>query len=143
VIRHAAKSDIPEIAEIEKVSFSDPWDKQLFLDAIDSEDKYLIIAEGGKEIEGYVVFEKVLDEGHITNLAVAAKHRKKGIATGLVSNVLDLAKHLGIKEIFLEVRESNEAAKSLYSKFGFREIGRRKGYYPKAGESALVLSLKF
>lgn len=143
MIRRAAESDIPKIVEIEKVSFSDPWDKQLFLDAIDSEDKYLIIAEGGKEVEGYVVFEKVLDEGHITNLAVGGRHRKKGIAAGLVSYVLDLARGLGIKEIFLEVRESNEAAKSLYSKFGFRERGRRKGYYPKAGESALILSLKF
>ena len=143
MIRCAGKQDIPGIIEIEKVSFSDPWDKQLFLDAIDSRDKYLMIAEGGKMVEGYVVFEKVLDEGHITNMAVADKHRKKGIASGLVSYVLDLAKCLGIKEIFLEVRESNEAAKSLYSKFGFREIGRRKGYYPKAGESALVLSLKF
>ena len=143
MIKKAIKSDIPKIVEIEKVSFSDPWDKQLFLDAIDSKDKYLMIAEGGKEVEGYVVFEKVLDEGHITNLAVAAMHRKKGVAAGLVSYVLDLASGLGIKEIFLEVRESNEAAKSLYSKFGFRKIGRRKGYYPKAGESALVLSLKF
>ena len=143
MIRRAGKSDVPGIIEIEKVSFSDPWDKQLFLDAIDPKDKYLMVAEGGKEIEGYIVFEKVLDEGHITNLAVADKHRKKGVAAGLVSYVLDLAKSLGIKEIFLEVRESNEAAKKLYSKFGFREIGRRKGYYSKAGESALVLSLKF
>jgi len=141
VIRRAAKSDIPKIVEIEKVSFSDPWDKQLFLDAIGPEDKYLMIAEGGKEVQGYVVFEKILNEGHITNLAVAEKHRKKGIAAGLVSYVLDLARGLGIKEIFLEVRGSNEAAMKLYSKFGFREIGRRKGYYPKANEDALVLKL--
>ena len=142
MIRRAAKSDIPKISEIENSSFSDPWDKQLFLDVIDSKDKYLMIAESGKEVEGYVVFEKILDEGHITNLAIAVKYRKKGIAAGLVNYVLDLAKGLGIKEIFLEVRESNEAAKSLYSKFGFKEIGRRKGYYPKANEAALVLSLK-
>ena len=141
MIRRAVKQDIPQIIEIEKVSFSDPWDKQLFLDAIDPKDKYLMVAEGGKEIEGYIVFEKVLDEGHITNLAVEAKHRKKGIAAGLVRYVLDLARGLGVKEIFLEVRESNEAAKKLYSKFGFREIGRRKGYYPKANEDALVLKL--
>jgi ribosomal-protein-alanine N-acetyltransferase len=143
VIRRAGKSDVPGIIEIEKVSFSDPWDKQLFLDAVDSKNKYLMIAEGGKEVKGYIVFERVLDEGHITNLAVADKHRKKGVASGLISYVIDLAKSLGIKQIFLEVRESNEAAKLLYLKFGFSEIGRRKGYYPKAGESALVLSLKF
>ena len=143
MIRRATKQDIPKIVEIEKVSFSDPWDKQLFLDAIDSENKYLMVAEHGGEIEGYIVLEKVLDEGHITDLAVGGKYRKMGVASELVNDALALARGMDIKEIFLEVRGSNEAAKKLYSKFGFREIGRRKGYYPKAGESALVLSLKF
>jgi len=139
VIRRAGKQDIPGIIEIEKVSFSDPWDKQLFLDAIDSESKYLMVAEHGGEIEGYIVLEKVLDEGHITDLAVGGKYRKKGVASELVNDALALARGMDIKEIFLEVRETNEAAKKLYSKFGFREIGRRKGYYPKANEDALVL----
>jgi len=141
VIRRATKQDIPKIVEIEKVSFSDPWDKQLFLDAIDSESKYLMVAEHGGEIEGYIVLEKVLDEGHITDLAVGGKYRKKGVASELVNDALALARGMDIKEIFLEVRETNEAAKKLYSKFGFREIGRRKGYYPKANEDALVLHI--
>jgi len=141
VIRRATKQDIPKIVEIEKVSFSDPWDKQLFLDAIDSENKYLMVAEHGGEIEGYIVLEKVLDEGHITDLAVGGKYRKMGVASELVNDALALARGMDIKEIFLEVRGSNEAAKKLYSKFGFREIGKRKGYYPKANEDALVLKL--
>jgi len=143
VIRRAGKQDIPSIIEIEKVSFSDPWDKKLFLDAIDSENKYLMVADLGGKIEGYIVLEKVLDEGHITDLAVGGEYRKKGVASELVNDALALARGMDIKEIFLEVRESNEAAKKLYSKFGFREIGKRKGYYPKANETALVLSLKF
>jgi len=141
VIRRAAKSDIPGIIEIEKVSFSEPWDAQLFLDAIGSEDKYLFIAQIGKSITGYIVFEKVLDEGHITNLAVGRDRQRKGIATELVNTALDLAKSLKIKEIFLEVRESNEAAKKLYSKFGFEQIGRRKKYYSAANEDALILHM--
>ena len=141
MIRRATKQDIPKIVEIEKVSFSDPWDKQLFLDAIDSENKYLMVAEHGGEIEGYIVLEKVLDEGHITDLAVGGKYRKMGVASELVNDALALARGMDIKEIFLEVRGSNEAAKKLYSKFGFREIGKRKGYYPKANEDALVLKL--
>ena len=143
MIRRAGKQDIPSIIEIEKVSFSDPWDKKLFLDAIDSENKYLMVADLGGKIEGYIVLEKVLDEGHITDLAVGGEYRKKGVASELVNDALALARGMDIKEIFLEVRESNEAAKKLYSKFGFREIGKRKGYYPKANETALVLSLKF
>lgn len=141
MIRRAAKSDIHRIIEIEKVSFSDPWDERLFLDVIDSENKHLMIADEGGEIAGYIVFEKVLDEGHITNLAVGGEHRKKGIATGLINKVLGLAKGMNMREIFLEVRESNGAARKLYSKFGFAELGKRKGYYQGTNEDAIVLRL--
>ncbi|MFH1710499.1 MAG: ribosomal protein S18-alanine N-acetyltransferase [bacterium] len=142
MIRRAAEPDIPGIIEIEKVSFADPWEEKLFLDAIDSKNKNVFIAEEGACIAGYIVLEKVLDEGHITNMAVGKKHRKKGIASRLVGKALDLAKSLDIKEIFLEVRESNVAAKKLYSKFGFEQLSRRKGYYPMTNEDALILSLK-
>jgi ribosomal-protein-alanine N-acetyltransferase len=141
VIRKAVRSDIPKVMEIEKSLFSDPWDERLFLDALDSEGKHFFVSMLD-DLAGYVIFEIVLDEGHITNLAVAPGRQRKGIATQLVGKVVDLAKGLKMREIFLEVRQSNEAAKGLYSKFGFREIGRRKAYYPRANEDALVLSLK-
>ena len=141
MIRRAAKSDIHGITEIEKVSFSDPWNERLFLDAIDSKDKYLMVADEGGKVAGYIVFEKVLDEGHITDLAVSGEYKKKGIATGLIDRALGLAKEKGIKEIFLEVRESNEAARKLYSKFGFAELGKRKGYYQGTNEDAIILHL--
>ena len=92
MIRRAGKQDIPAIIEIEKVSFCDPWDKKLFLDAIDSENKYLMVADLGGKIEGYIVLEKVLDEGHITDLAVGGKYRKKGVASELVNDALALAR---------------------------------------------------
>lgn len=139
MIRRANKRDVPEIVRIEQSSFSDPWDKKLFLDALDSKEKYLYAHVSGSALSGYIIFEKVLDEGHITNLAVAKEYQGKGIASELVSAVMDLAASLGVKGIFLEVRQGNEAAKKLYSKFGFKEIGKRKGYYPKASEDALVL----
>jgi len=141
VIRKAAKSDIAAIIEIEKSLFSDPWDKQLFEDAIEKENKYFfVVVEAGK-LAGYIIFEKVLDEGHISNLAIAKEYQKRGIGSKLVSYVLDLARQKKLKEIFLEVRESNEAAKKLYSKFGFKEVGRRKGYYSKVNEDALIFRL--
>jgi len=141
LIRRAAKSDIPEIIGIEKASFSSPWDEQLFLDALASKDKYLFTAEEDGNIAGYIVLEKVVDEGHITNLAVGGKYRKKGIASALLKAALDLARENGIKEIFLEVRESNEAAKRLYSIFGFKQLGKRKGYYQGTNEDALILHI--
>ena len=142
MIRKAVRPDILKVVEIEKLLFSDPWDERLFKDALDSEDKHFFVSIFDDDLAGYVIFEKVLDEGHITNLAVASGHQRKGIASQLVGKILELAKGLKIREIFLEVRQSNEAAKRLYSKFGFREIGIRKAYYPRANEDALILSLK-
>ena len=142
MIRKAVRPDIPKVMEIEKSLFSDPWDEKLFMDALDSEDKHFFVSIFDDDLAGYVIFEKVLDEGHITNLAVASEHRRKGVASQLVGKIVDMAKGLKMREIFLEVRRSNEAAKRLYSKFGFKEIGKRKGYYSKANEDALVLSLK-
>lgn len=142
MIRPAERIDVPAILEIENSSFSDPWEESLFLEALSSENKHVFVDEIFGSIVGYVVFELVHDEGHITDLAVAKENHGKGIASGLVEHVLGLATSLKAKEVFLEVRQGNEAAKGLYSGFGFKEIGVRKGYYPKANEDALVLSLK-
>jgi ribosomal-protein-alanine N-acetyltransferase len=142
VIRPAATSDIPGIIEIEKSSYAEPWQESLFVEALGACGKYLFVDEEHNDVAGYIVFEPVLDEGHVTNLAVSDKYRRMGIATGLLNKALDIAKGLKIGSIFLEVRESNVAAKKLYSKFGFKEIGRRKSYYHKTNEDALVLNLK-
>jgi [ribosomal protein S18]-alanine N-acetyltransferase len=142
VIRPAAEPDIPRIVEIERSSYADPWKENLFTGALGADGKYLFVDEQRKELAGYVVFEPVLDEGHITNLAVDKKYRGRGIATGLLNKVLDLAEELNVKSIFLEVKESNEAAKKLYSKFGFKQIARRKSYYSAVNEDALILRLE-
>jgi len=142
VIRKAQKSDVPGILKIENDLFPDPWDEQLFIDLLDKENKYFFVKELNGDLAGYVVFERIVDEGHITNLGVAKPYQKKGIATQLIGNIIDLAKGMKIGIIFLEVRQGNEAAKRLYSRFGFKEIGKRKAYYPKANEDALILALE-
>lgn len=142
MIRPAAEPDIPKIIEIERSSYADPWEESLFIEALGAAGKHLFVDEERNELAGYIVFEPVLDEGHITNLAVDKKYRGRGIAAELLNKVLDLAGKLNVKSIFLEVRESNVAAKKLYSKFGFKEIGRRKSYYSAANEDALVLMLE-
>lgn len=142
MIRKAQKSDVPGILKIENDLFPDPWDEQLFIDLLDKENKYFFVKELNGDLAGYVVFERIVDEGHITNLGVAKPYQKKGIATQLIGNIIDLAKGMKIGIIFLEVRQGNEAAKRLYSRFGFKEIGKRKAYYPKANEDALILALE-
>jgi ribosomal-protein-alanine N-acetyltransferase len=137
VIRKAVVSDIDAILGIEKSSFPDPWDRASFLEAIDPKDKFFFVS-ASENINGYIVLETVLDEGHITDLAVDERFRSKGIATSLMKHALETAKSLGTARVFLEVRSSNEAAKKLYEKFGFKEVGKRKKYYSKANEDALI-----
>ncbi len=141
MIKKATEADVEDIAEIEAGSFPDPWDRELFVEAISSNNKDVFICLSDEDITGFVVFEKVLDEGHITDLAVKKEFRRRGIASKLISYLIELAGKEGIEQIFLEVRNTNEAARKLYSGFGFKEIARRKGYYPRAGEDALVLKL--
>jgi ribosomal-protein-alanine N-acetyltransferase len=140
VIRSAKNSDIPAILEIERALFSDPWEEQLFNEAIKDHKDFFVSIEQNK-ITGYIIFEKVLDEGHITNLAVSKEYQRKGLASELINKILDLARQQKIKQVFLEVRESNEAARKLYLKFGFLEIGKRKAYYNKTNENAIILKL--
>ena len=142
MIRPAAEPDIPRIVEIEKSSYANPWKEDLFIQALGADGKYLFVDEQNGGLAGYIVFEPVLDEGHITNLVVDKEYRGRGIASGLLNKVLGLAEELSVDSIFLEVRDSNEAAKKLYSKFGFKQVGRRKGYYSSVNEDALILRLE-
>jgi ribosomal-protein-alanine N-acetyltransferase len=137
VIRKAKSSDIPEVVKIETASFTHPWEESLFFDTLSANGKYFFVYESDNKPVAYIIFETVLDEGNITDLAVEAKYRNKGIGKELIEKTLSLAKELKIKSIFLEVRESNEAARKLYRKLGFKLLGKRKGYYPK-NEDALT-----
>jgi [ribosomal protein S18]-alanine N-acetyltransferase len=137
VIKKAVMSDIDAVLNIEQASFADPWDRMSFLEALDSKDKFFFVSASEK-IDGYIILEIVLDEGFITDLAVDERSRNNGIATQLVEHALDAAKSRDVVRVFLEVRSSNEEAKKLYGKFGFREIGKRKKYYSNANEDALV-----
>ena len=141
MIREALSSEIESISKIEISSFATPWGKSLFLSALNSREKKIFVDEEDNAVAGFIVVETVLDEAHITDLAVADGYRRKGIAGNLVKKVLDFARGLKVKSVFLEVRERNEAAINLYRKFGFTEIARRKGYYSRANEDALILKL--
>ena len=97
---------------------------------------YVAIEE--ESVIGFLAFEQVLDEGSIAELAVHPAYRRQGIARELIRSVLDNS----IKEIFLEVRESNTPAIALYESLGFERIGTRKGYYDAPKENALVMRKK-
>jgi ribosomal-protein-alanine acetyltransferase len=138
-LRRAVKSDIPALLEIEMASFPQPhWPAKDFL-KFDT-----VVADMNYHVAGFIVVREILaasnnqqSEREILNLAVAPAFRRRGIATLLLRNELrSNAIH------FLEVRESNSAARKLYSLFGFVEVGRRKEYYRNPTETAIVMQVK-
>lgn len=139
-IRDMTVDDIDDVIEIEKKSFPTPWSKNAFKLEISKNilARYLV-AELGRKIVGYAGLWLIVDEGHITSIAVDTEYRNKGIGSLLLEGLIDLCRKLNSKAMTLEVRKSNESAKSLYKKYGFKEYGIRPGYYVDNKEDAIVM----
>jgi ribosomal-protein-alanine N-acetyltransferase len=147
LIRRAGLADVSAIWAIEKVSFPTPWSRWTFLAELGQGKSHFLVA--GPEPPypwqtwGYLVFWVVLDEMHILNLAVHPERRRLGIARRLLAEGTTLAQTLGAQIAWLEVRPSNHPALTLYESFGFKEMGRRPGYYDDTQEDALLLVLEW
>lgn len=130
---------LPEILEIEKVSNTAPWSERSFLGELTNPQSVFLVAVAEGKVAGYAGLWIVVDEGHITTVAVHPDHRRSGIGKRLTVEVLERAKARGIVCATLEVRASNEAAIRLYEQLGFVRAARRKGYYPDNREDAIVM----
>lgn len=136
----ATVHDLASVAAIERVAFSDPWSLRSFREALDSRSVYFACARsdaGG--VLGYVVAWFVADQGEIANIAVAPDQRGHGVGRALLDAALGEAAGRGISAVFLEVRDSNQRARELYASRGFEEVGRRRRYYRRPVEDAIVL----
>jgi ribosomal-protein-alanine N-acetyltransferase len=123
---------------IELESFGDPWSLKDFGEALRSGVLFLVVTEGDA-ILGYVIARHTAAEGEILNLAVAVPARRRGIGRVLAERALAELAQAGARAAYLEVRESNWGARHLYGRLGFREVGRRVGYYRRPSEDAVVL----
>ena len=121
--------DIPQVVDIEQRSFKFPKPEAIFRE---DEHKYLVAKEENRVV-GYIGIEKILDEVHIINMAIDPDYRQQGIGKRLMQHVLN-----DEEVFFLEVRVSNETAKSIYERYGFKVINVRKAYYAD-GEDAFVM----
>lgn len=132
--------DLDEVLAIERVSFSMPWSRGAFLYEMQQNRvaRCWVMHEDGRVL-GYLCLWEIADELHITNIAVHATCRRQGIGRELLRGVLDDARQRKLRLVVLEVRPSNTEARTLYETFGFRIIGRRRGYYYDTGEDALVM----
>ena len=135
--------DLDEVLAIERASFSMPWSRGAFLYEMQQNRvaRCWVCRDGGARVAGYLCLWEVADEIHITNVAVRPDRRRQGIARSLLRTVLDDARGRKFKMVVLEVRPSNQHAVSLYESFGFRVVGRRRGYYYDTGEDALVMEV--
>lgn len=118
-----------QMAEIEKEAFDMPWTENMFIPEVNSANATYVVGTRGEEVICYGGFHTVLDEAHITNIAVKSTSRGKGIGRFLFATLLAKAKEAGAKLVTLEVKTTNTAAISLYESFGFKVAGVRKRYY--------------
>lgn len=136
------REHISQVAEIEKICFSEPWSEETVLDAFEKGTKFFV-ATLGSLVVGYVGISCIIDEGYITNIAVLPEYRNKGIATALLNRLFSLASDTALSFISLEVRESNHNAISLYEKMEFKNEGLRKNFYSNPKENALIMTKRF
>ena len=139
-IRKAGPEDADAMAVLEQQCFAAPWSKEALLHELTENPLAVYFAaEISGRVAGYVGLWAILDEGHITNVAVSPDYRRMGVGSALIKTMLSATEQIGLLRHTLEVRAGNEAAKGLYRKFGFEEAGLRKGYYEDNGEDAIIM----
>lgn len=134
-----SREHLSTVAEIEQISFSDPWSVESLELMLGEQAMGLVALEDGRVL-GYVGMMCVLDEGQIINVATHPDSRRRGVGRSLMSAIEQSAKQRGIVFLSLEVRESNAAARSLYSSLGWVECGIRKNFYSKPTENACIMT---
>jgi ribosomal-protein-alanine N-acetyltransferase len=148
VVRPATIADIAAVADIERSSFPDPWSAPAFAALLGRREVHFVVAapaspEGADPVAGpvlgYAVAWFVVGEGEVANIAVHPECRGQGIGATLLDDVLRSATRARVTAVFLEVRESNEPARALYTSRGFQQVGRRRNYYRSPREDALLL----
>ena len=133
------KNHVPQIAEIEKCCFSDPWNEESIASELENRLSLWLVALEGDRVAGYVGSQTVLGEADMMNIAVHPDFRRKGIGEALVKKLIAELSQRGCHSLTLEVRASNGPAKNLYEKLGFVLVGRRKNYYFHPREDADIL----
>ena len=133
------ESHISQIAGLETLCFSDPWSEKSIASELANPLSRWLVAMDGDVVAGYIGSQAVMGEADMMNVAVSPDYRRQGIAAELINRLVTLLAEGGNHSLALEVRESNEAAISLYQKLGFSQIGFRPGYYRNPKEGALIL----
>ena len=139
-VRPMVMTDVDGVMAVEQDSFLTPWSRSAFEEELAQNRlaRYLVAVEND-EIVGYAGTWLVINEAHVTNVAVSGQRRREGIGRLLMQKLMELARDNDMESMTLEVRVSNAAARHLYEQLGFVEAGIRKNYYSETKEDALIL----
>lgn len=142
--RAMTEGDIPSVVGIEEEAFPIPWTQEIFEHEMNGNNyAHYVVAVEDDTVIGHCGMWIVLDECHITNVAVRKRLRGQGIGEGLMREAVRLCNEMKVKLMTLEVRVSNRTAQNLYRKMGFQDGGIRKNYYSDDREDALVMWVEF
>jgi [ribosomal protein S18]-alanine N-acetyltransferase len=132
--------DLDEVVTIERASFGMPWSRGAFLYEIEQNRvaRCWVLREDDR-VAAYLCLWEIADELHVTNIAVHPGLRRRGLARRLLGAILEDGRTRRLRAVTLEVRPTNDEARTLYESFGFRVVGRRRGYYYDTGEDALIM----
>lgn len=139
IIRRMTMADVDGVAAVEAATFPTPWSRDAFASEMRNVAARYLVAEKDGQVIGYAGAWIILDESHITNIAVLKEARGQGIGRALTAGLLQYLANLGAAYATLEVRKSNEIAQNLYKSLGFIKLGVRKRYYEDNGEDALIM----
>jgi [ribosomal protein S18]-alanine N-acetyltransferase len=145
-VRPATPADLPAIMVLEKTAATAAhWSIQRYEDLlrVSEPDRVALVLTDENEVRAFFIARVVRDEWEIENIVVAGTARRRGLGTRLLRELLDMARARGAKAVFLEVRESNHAARALYEKWAFVESGRRRRYYQDPDEDAILYRINF
>lgn len=142
-IREMTKADVSEVSLVENACFATPWTENSFEKEIKNKFARYVVAKIDGKIVGYGGLWLIVDEGHITNIAVLKEHRNKQVGSKILEALIEICKKRNLLSMTLEVRKSNKAALTLYEKYGFKEAGIRPKYYADNNEDAIIMWLTF
>ena len=140
-VRTPRGEDLPQVVALEKRCFVDPWESEALEQELAPDRLRLpLIAEVAGKVAGYLMAWKIVDQLHILNIAADPDLRRQGVGKALLFAAARKAVDLGMEEITLEVRESNQEARAFYREYGFVPSGLRPGYYADNGEDAIIMT---
>lgn len=140
VIRRMLLSDLDDVLRVEHRAFTAPWSRQAFLgELVENGLAKYIVAECDGRVVGYAGLWIIMDEGHVTNIAVDPDFRGRHFGERLLQSLMSMCAASGGHKMTLEVRVSNDIAQRLYRKYGFERVGVRKGYYTDNREDAVIM----